>query len=78
MAIDAAAQGLGIALDSNKMAEGELTSGRLVPVFSDQKGIAVHAHHLVYPKSHAQWPRVEKFAQWLKSETRHALEQAIT
>jgi LysR family glycine cleavage system transcriptional activator len=78
MAINAAVQGLGIALDSNKMAEGELTSGRLVPVFHDQKGIAVHAHHLVYPKSHAQWPRVEKFAQWLKSETRHALESAIT
>jgi LysR family glycine cleavage system transcriptional activator len=73
MAINAAVQGLGIALDSNKMAEADLKSGRLVPVFNSQKGIAVHAHHLVYPKAHAQWPRVEKFAQWLRSETRHAL-----
>ena len=68
MAIDAAIQGLGIALDSNKMAEAALQRGDLVPVFSDRKGIQVHAHHLVYPKPHGQWGRVMKFTQWLRKE----------
>lgn len=68
MVIDAAIQGLGIALDSNKMAEAALQRGDLVPVFSDRKGIQVHAHHLVYPKPHGQWSRVIKFTQWLRKE----------
>ena len=74
MAINAAVQGLGIALDSNKMAQADLTSGRLVPVFDDQKGIQVHAHHMVYPSAHAQRPRVERFSRWLKNEARRAPE----
>lgn len=68
MVIDAAIQGLGIALDSNKMAEAALQRGDLVPVFSDRKAIQVHAHHLVYPKPHGQWSRVIKFTQWLRKE----------
>jgi LysR family glycine cleavage system transcriptional activator len=66
MAISAAVQGLGIALDSDKIAAADLESGRLVPVFEDRKGVTVHAHHLVYPAKHAQWPKVAKFVQWLK------------
>lgn len=68
MVIDAAIQGLGIALDSKQMAQSALDKGELVEVFDDDKGISVHAHHLVYPTQHAQWPRVEKFTSWLRSE----------
>jgi LysR family glycine cleavage system transcriptional activator len=68
MVLDAAIQGLGIALDSNRTAEGALRRGDLVPVFEDGKGMPVHAHHMVYPRAHAQWERVERFAQWLRAE----------
>jgi LysR family glycine cleavage system transcriptional activator len=68
MVLDAAAQGLGIALDSDRIAEAALDRGELVPVFEDRKGITVHAHHLVYPRAHAQWGRIEKFSRWLKEQ----------
>ncbi len=68
MVIDAAIQGLGVALDSNKMAEPALRRGDLVPVFDDLKGIQVHAHHLVYPTQHEQWTRVARFSKWLRKE----------
>ncbi len=68
MVIDAAIQGLGVALDSNMMAQSALKKGELVEVFDQDFGIPVHAHHLVYPIQHAQWPRVEKFTSWLRSE----------
>ncbi|NDY84318.1 LysR family transcriptional regulator [Orrella sp. NBD-18] len=70
MVIEAAVQGLGIALDSSKMAEGAIKRGELVPVFPDRKPITVHAHHIVYPKQHSQWPRVVRFTEWLKNEAR--------
>jgi LysR family glycine cleavage system transcriptional activator len=68
MVFEAAIQGLGIALDSHRTAEGALRSGQLVPVFDDRKGMPVRAHHLVYPRAHAQWARVEKFTEWLRDE----------
>lgn len=68
MVLDAAIAGLGIALDSDRMAWQALQRGELVPVFEDRKGIPIHAHHLVYPRSHCQWSRVAKFTQWLREE----------
>lgn len=68
MAIGAAAQGLGIALESDRLAEGLLRSGALVPVFPDRKGIRAHGHHLVFPEPHARWGKVQRFVEWLRSE----------
>ena len=68
MVIDAAIQGLGIALDSSRTAGAALKRGELVPVFVDRKGITVRAHHLVYPRAHSQWDRVAKFTHWLREE----------
>lgn len=68
MVLDAAIQGLGIALDSNRTAEAALKRGDLMPVFEDRKGIEVRAHHLVYPRVHAKWDRVVNFTQWLREE----------
>jgi len=68
MVIDAAIQGLGIALDSYQMAQSALQKGELVEVFDADLGIPVHAHHLIYPIQHAQWPRVEKFTTWLREQ----------
>lgn len=68
MVLDAAIAGLGIALDSDRMAWQALQRGDLVPVFEDRKGVPIHAHHLVYPRAHGQWSRVAKFTQWLREE----------
>jgi len=65
LAIEAAIQGLGVALDSAWLADAALKEGRLVPVFPDRKGIRVHAHHLVYPATHGKWTKVERFKRWL-------------
>ena len=68
MVLDAAIQGLGIALDSSRTAESALKRGDLVPVFEDRKGMPVRAHHLVFPRAHAQWDRVMKFTSWLRQQ----------
>lgn len=68
MVLEAAIQGQGIALDSHRTAEGALKRGDLVPVFDDRKGMTILAHHLVYPRAHGQWDRVEKFTRWLRDE----------
>lgn len=68
LAIEAAVQGLGFALESNRLADVHLSSGTLVPVFPDRKGILVHAHHLVYPEAHGNWTKVVRFVSWLRRE----------
>jgi LysR family glycine cleavage system transcriptional activator len=68
MAIGAAAQGLGVALESDRLAESLLASGALVPVFPDRRGIRAHGHHLVFPETHAKWTKVQRFVEWLKRE----------
>ena len=70
LSLDAAAQGLGIALESARLAESLLSDGRLMPVFPDRKGVLVHAHHLVYPKAHGQWPKVQRFVAWIREQAR--------
>lgn len=68
LVIEAAIQGLGVALESARLSEKALSNGELVPVFADRKGIQVHAHHLVYPESHAKWNKVVRFVTWLRRE----------
>jgi len=66
MAIGAAMQGLGVALESNRLAERFIRDGELVPVFPDRKGTRVHAHHIVFPEIHGKWSKVERFVEWLR------------
>jgi LysR family glycine cleavage system transcriptional activator len=68
LTLDAAAQGLGIVLESDKLAARFLKNGSLVPVFPDRKSIPVHQHHLVYPPQHGERSKVTKFASWLRKE----------
>jgi DNA-binding transcriptional LysR family regulator len=65
MSLDAATQGLGIALESTTMAGLHLADGRLKPVFGLDKGIKVKAHFAVYPARHARRAPVEAFLAWL-------------
>jgi LysR family glycine cleavage system transcriptional activator len=68
LSIQAAVQSLGIALESDRLAEDALGRGLLVPVFPYRKRVQVHAHHLVYPASHAQRSKVARFVSWIRKE----------
>lgn len=69
LAIAAAAEGLGVALESTRLAERELASGRLVMPM-DQKAIPLHyvGHNLVFPRYVRQRHPLRAFAQWLLAE----------
>jgi DNA-binding transcriptional LysR family regulator len=68
MSLDAATQGLGIALESATIAGLHLAEGKLRPVFGLDKAIKVKAHFAVYPARHAKRPAVEAFLSWLHGE----------
>jgi DNA-binding transcriptional LysR family regulator len=69
LAIAAAAQGLGVALESTRLAERELASGRLVMPL-DQKAIPIRyvGHNLVFPRYVQQRHPLRTFADWLFAE----------
>lgn len=68
MSLDAATQGLGVALESTTIGGLHLQEGKLRPVFGTDKGISVKAHFAVYPARHAKRPAVEDFLRWLHGE----------
>ncbi|HVN36378.1 MAG TPA: LysR substrate-binding domain-containing protein [Casimicrobiaceae bacterium] len=68
LSIQAAIQGLGIALESNRLAEDALGRGLLVPVFPYRKRVQIHGHHLVYPPSHTERGKVARFVEWIRKE----------
>ena len=68
LSIQAAVQGLGIALESDRLAEDALGRGLLVPLFPYRKRIQIHAHHLVYPTAHVERPNVARFVSWIRKE----------
>jgi DNA-binding transcriptional LysR family regulator len=69
IAIAAAAEGLGVALESTRLAERELASGRLVMPL-DRKAVAVRyiGHNLVFPRYVRQRHSLRAFAEWLLAE----------
>jgi len=69
MSLDAATQGLGVALESTTIGGLHLAEGKLRPLFGPDKSIAVKAHFAVYPARHAKRPAVEAFLSWLHRET---------
>lgn len=69
MALDAAAQGLGVALESTTIGDGHLQSGRLQPVFDTAWSISVQGHFVVYPERHGQRSEVKQFLEWLSTQT---------
>jgi DNA-binding transcriptional LysR family regulator len=68
MSLEAAAQGVGVALESTSIAERYLAQGSLKPVFGLAKSIRVEAHFAVYPARHAKRSPVEAFLTWLHRE----------
>ena len=68
MSLDAASQGLGVALESTTIAGRHLAERKLRPVFGLNQAVKVKAHFAVYPARHAKRPPVEAFLAWLHSE----------
>lgn len=68
MSLDAAVQGLGVALESSTIAGLHLKEGKLRPVFGLDKAVRVKAHFAVYPARHGKRPAVEAFLSWLHRE----------
>ena len=68
MSLDAATQGLGVALESAMNAGGHLAEGKLKAPFGMEQAVRVKAHFAVYPERHAKRPAVEAFLSWLHSE----------
>lgn len=66
LAIAAAADGLGVALESTFLAAREIAAGRLVaPLAGRSIDIRYIGHHLVYPSSHRQRRIVRLFVDWM-------------
>ncbi|MBX8548704.1 LysR family transcriptional regulator [Pseudomonas cichorii] len=68
MALEAASQGLGFALESTLLAQKYLARGDLVVVSPEELSAPITAHHLVFPKAHAGFPRVKRFLEWMQDE----------
>lgn len=68
MSLDAAAQGLGVALESSTIAARHIAEGKLRLLFSSEKSVRVKAHFVVYPARHGKRAPVEAFLAWLHGE----------
>lgn len=68
MSLDAATQGLGVALESTTIAAGHIAERKLKPLFGLDRSIKVKAHFAVYPPRHAKRPSVKAFLEWIHGE----------
>jgi LysR family transcriptional regulator, glycine cleavage system transcriptional activator len=69
LAIAAAVEGLGVALDSTRLAEREIASGRLVrPLAGLAEDVRYVGHYLVFPRSTRQRHSLRLFMTWLGIE----------
>ena len=68
MAIDAAASGMGIALESTFMMCRELQEGRLVCPIADPPEVVRTTQWMVCPHDHLRHSKVRAFNEWIKAE----------
>jgi DNA-binding transcriptional LysR family regulator len=69
LAIAAAVDGLGVTLESTRLAEREISSGRLVrPLAGHAEDVRYVGHHLVFPRSARQRHSLRLFTKWLGAE----------
>lgn len=69
IAISVAASGVGVALESTRLAERELKEGRLVaPLAGRARDVAYVGHHLVFPRFLRQRQIVRIFTTWMLRE----------
>ena len=71
LAISAAVNGLGIALESTRLAEKEIESGSLVPILSGKaRDIHYVGHFLVFPQLALRRQPLQLFRDWITRELR--------
>jgi len=75
MALDAATQGLGVALESTMNAAGHIARGELTVPLGLGKAIKIKGHHAVYPTRNAHRPTVQTFLTWLHREAVQSVRQ---
>ena len=68
MAIDAAADGMGIALESTLMMESELAGGKLVCPVRSPPQVRLVTQWIVCPRDHLRQKNVRLFLDWLRAE----------
>ncbi|MFG1400246.1 MULTISPECIES: LysR substrate-binding domain-containing protein [Roseixanthobacter] len=68
MAIDAAAGGLGIALESDLMMWRELKQGRLVCPVAEPPAVTLATHWVTCPHEYLRHGKVKAFLNWLRAE----------
>ena len=69
LAIAAAVDGLGVTLESTRLAERDLAAGRLVrPLAGSAEDVRYVGHHLVFPRSARQRHSLRLFTKWLGQE----------
>lgn len=69
MSLAAAADGLGVCLDSTRLAARDLAAGRLVcPLEGRCRDLEENDHFLVYPRRSADRPIVRAFTRWILAE----------
>lgn len=73
MALDAAVQGLGVALESSVIGGSYIRDGKLAPVFDPAWAIPVKAHFVVYPERHGYRSEVSQFIEWLRAQAGNAI-----
>jgi DNA-binding transcriptional LysR family regulator len=79
LAISVAASGLGVALESTRLAEKEMQERRLVaPLAGRAKDVSYVGHHLVFPRFPRQRELVHLFARWLVRELGLGLEAELS
>jgi DNA-binding transcriptional LysR family regulator len=69
MAIDAACDGFGIALESNLMMWRELRDGRLICPVNAPPQIRLTTQWIVCPRDHLRQKKVRAFLEWLRTES---------
>ncbi|MFK0310168.1 LysR substrate-binding domain-containing protein [Pseudomonas sp. NPDC090233] len=71
MSLEAASHGYGFALESSLLSQDYVAREQLVPVFGANQHSPVSAHHLVFPRGHAELPRVRRFLEWMQGQLGH-------
>jgi DNA-binding transcriptional LysR family regulator len=64
-----ASSGLGVALESTRLAEREIATGKLVaPLEGRSVDVRYVGHYLAFPRASRQRRAVRAFAKWITSE----------
>jgi len=53
------------------LSQDYVARGQLVAVFGAEQASPVSAHHLVFPRGHAELPRVRRFLAWMQGQLGH-------